>query len=148
MTELAAIRPDEVNLALFAHVLTALTLIGAVGLALFALAGSWRGGMEARRLAFRSLLWGAIPAWILMRGAAQWILSEERLEDAELEWIEIGFATAEPTFLLLVIATVIAWRRTKAPEGPSVADRIAIGLVSTCMIAYLFALWAMTTKPV
>jgi hypothetical protein len=69
------------------------------------------------------------------------------LEDADLAWVDLGFQIAEPTFLLLVIATVIAWRRTKS-DGPSVAGRIATGLVGFTLVAYRVALWAMTTKPV
>jgi hypothetical protein len=148
LNTLAAIRPDEWELPLFLHVLSALVLMGAVTLALLALAGGWRSGSaESARLAFRTLLYAVIPAWIVMRLTAEWLLDEEGLEDADLAWIEIGFITAEPTFLLLVIATVIAWRRTKA-DGPSVAGRIATGLVAFTLIAYLVALWAMTTKPV
>ena len=150
MTELAAIRPDEWNLPLFLHVLSALVLIGAVTLALLALAGGWRSGSAASaRLAFRSLLYAVVPAWIVMRGSAQWLLSEEGLdgEDVELAWIDVGFMAAEPTFLLLVIATAIAWRRSRS-DGPGLGGRIATVLVAVSLIAYLVALWAMTTKPV
>jgi hypothetical protein len=145
---LAAIRPDEWELPLFLHVLSALILIGAVTLALVALVEGWRSGSaQSSRLAFKSLLYAVIPAWIAMRLTAEWLLDKEGLNDADFAWIDIGFMTAEPTFLLLVIATVIAWRRTKS-DGPSIAGRIATGLVGFTLVAYLVALWAMTTKPV
>jgi len=148
--ELAAIRADEVNLPLFIHILSALTLIGAVSLALLVLAGNWRTGSAAgNRLAFRTLLYAAIPSWIVMRLTAQWLLDKQGLEDAELAWIDIGFMSAEPTFLFLVIATVITGMRARrGADAPSVGARIATGLVAVCLIAYLVALWAMTTKPV
>jgi hypothetical protein len=146
---LAIIRPDEWELPLFLHVLSALILIGAVTLSLLALAGGWRSGSaQSARLAFRSLLYAVIPAWIAMRLTAEWLLDKEGLNDnTDLAWIDIGFMTAEPTFILLLIATVIAWRRTKS-DGPSIAGRIATGLIGFTLVAYLVALWAMTTKPV
>jgi hypothetical protein len=142
-------RPDEFNLALFIHVLSALVLIGSVGFSLFALAGVWRGGADAWRLAYRAIVWVTIPAWFAMRISAQWLLSEEGLEDAELEWIDIGFATSEPSLILLIIAGVIARVKSRRDGGAAGwGGRIATGLVSTALIAFLFALWAMTTKPV
>ena len=150
-TTLAAIRADSVDLPLFLHVLGSLTLIGAVVLALLALSGIWRGGTDAWRLAYRSIVWVAIPAWFVMRLTAQWLLDEQGLEDAELEWIDIGFAVAEPMLLLLVLAGVISRvKKNSAERGdrPGWGGRIATGLVSTCLLGLLFALWAMTTKPV
>ena len=150
LTLALADRPDEFNLALFVHVLSALVLIGAVGFSLFALGGIWRGGAESWRLAYRAIVWVTIPAWFAMRISSQWILDKEGLEDAELEWIDIGFATSEPSLVLLIIAGVIARVKSRRPEGTRAGwgGRIATGLVSTALLAFLFALWAMTTKPV
>ena len=153
MTELALIRADEINLPLFLHVLAALTLIGATALVFLALAGSWRSGSATgMRLAFRSLLYGVIPAWLVMRITAQWLLDEQGLEDADLAWVDIGFMAAEPVFLLLIIATLIAGRRSRAGESgnerPSIGGKFATVLVGISLLAFLFALWAMTTKPV
>ena len=145
-------RADSVDLPLFIHVLSALVLIGAIGLGLFALAGTWRGGSESWRLAYLAIVWAAIPAWVVLRGTAEWLLEENGLRDAELEWIDIGFAVSEPTLLLLILAGVIARVKAKrtAERGdtPGWGGRIASGLVSTALIGLLFALWAMTTKPV
>jgi hypothetical protein len=53
--------------------------------------------------------------------------------------------------LLLIIALVIGGisvRRMNRGQQPSpVAARIVTGLVSVVLIAYLVAVWAMTTKP-
>lgn len=148
---LAAIRADSVDLPLFLHVLAALTLVGAVVLALLALGGIWRGGPDAWRTAYVSIAWVAIPAWLVMRVSAEWLLDETGLRDAELEWIDIGFSVAEPTLLLLIIAAVIARvkrkRVSERGDTPGWGGRIATGLVSTCLLGLLFALWAMSTKP-
>ena len=127
-----------------------LALIGAVGLSLFALAGAWRGGADAWRLAYRAIVWVTIPAWFAMRLSAQWILDKQGLEDAELAWIDIGFQTAEPTLLLLIVAGVIARvkSRREGEAGGGIGGRVAVVLVGISLLAYLVALWAMTTKPV
>ncbi len=147
----AALRPDEWNLPLFLHILGAFTLIGAVSLSATSLAGAWRSGsQEMTRLGFRALLWAAIPSWIVMRLSAQWIADKQGLEDSDAAWINIGFIAAEPTFLLLVIATVctgIGARRV-AGEGGRGLDRVSMVFVSIALVAYLVAIWAMTTKPV
>src|ERR687894_644231 len=95
MTLLAAIRPDDWNFALFLHVLSAMVLFGAVVLAAVSVGGNSQAGL---RLGFRSLLIGAIPAWIAMRLSAQWIASEENLLDDDVDtpaWVDIGFMISE-----------------------------------------------------
>jgi hypothetical protein len=146
-------RPDSWDLPLFVHILSAMTLVGATTLAAVSLAGAWRSGSLAlTRLGYRTLLLGVIPAWIAMRLSAEWIVDKEGLEEADLAWIDIGFMAAEPVFLLVIIATVLAglaMRRAGRGDaaGPSVGTRVATGLVSFALLAYLVAVWAMTTKP-
>jgi hypothetical protein len=154
MTVLASIRPDDWNLPLFLHVLGAMTLVGALVLVVLSLASA-RGGDSAAglRLAYRSLLLGAIPAWIVMRVGAQWIASKEGLDDLDEPpaWVDIGFVTSEPTLLLLIGATVcagIASRRAR--EGGRAfggLNTAALVLVSITLLAYVLAIWAMSTKP-
>jgi hypothetical protein len=155
MTVLGAIRPEDWNLPLFLHLLGAMTLVGALGLVVVSLA-SGRGGDSAPglRLAYRSLLFVAIPAWIVMRLGAQWIASKEGLDDLEdpPAWVDIGFVTSEPTLLLLIAATVcagIAARRAR--EGGRAfggLNTATLVLVSITLAAYVLAIWAMSTKPV
>lgn len=146
-------RPDGWDLPLFIHILSAMTLVGATTLAVASLAGAWKNGSLAlTRLGYRALLLAVIPSWIAMRLSAQWIVDKEGLEDADLSWIEIGFFAAEPILLLVIIATVLAglaMRRAARGDaaGPSVGVRVATGLVSVALVAYLVAVWAMTTKP-
>ena len=155
MTVFAIIRPDEWNFPLFVHVLGAMVLVGGLALAASALILAWRatpGDATAAlvRLGYRSLLLGAVPAWIVMRGGAQWIADKENLTDSTATWIEIGFQVADPGVLFLFIATVlcgVADRRLVQNPGPSLAVRISAGLVSVLIAAYVLAIWAMTTKP-
>jgi len=151
MTVLAAIRPDSWHLPLFLHILGAMVLVGACVLAAGTLAGSGRAGSAAAvRVGYRSLLMASIPAWIVMRVAAQWILSEENLEDADLAWINFGFSVSEGSLLFLIGATVcagLAGRRLRQDrEGAGLATAATV-LVVIALIAYVVAIWAMTTKP-
>jgi hypothetical protein len=152
MSLLAAVRPDEWNLPLFLHVLGAMILIGALVLAGTGLAGVARGGDggPSLRLAYRSLLIGALPAWIVMRAAAQWIADEEGLADEPPQWVDIGFMTSEPTFLLIVVATILTGvgaRKATRGNGGGTQGRIAAVLIAISLLAYVFAIWAMTAKP-
>ena len=89
--------------------LGALALVGAATYATTSLAAAWRGGsLDATRAGYRALLWGVFPAWIVMRIGAQWIADKEELADSTATWIEIGYITAEPFLLFLIIATVLA----------------------------------------
>jgi hypothetical protein len=153
MTVLGAIRPDDWDLPLFLHVLGAMTLVGALVLVVTSLASA-RGGDSAAglRLGYRSLLYAAIPAWILMRIGAEWIASKEGLDEDEVpQWVDIGFITSEPTLLLLVAATVcagIAARRARdGGRGFGGLNTAALVLVSITLLAYVVAIWAMSTKP-
>jgi hypothetical protein len=152
---LALTRPDAWNFPLFVHLLGAFVLVGAVVLALASLAGAWANGSpQLLRLANRALSWVAIPAWVVMRVGAQWIADKEGLtgDNVDISWVNIGFSIAEPTFLLLIIAAVLSRqgaKRSEAAAGTGAGfDKVATALVSVCLIAYLVAIWAMTTKPI
>jgi hypothetical protein len=152
VTVIAAIRPDSWNLPLLLHVLGAMLLVGALVLAASALFCAWRDRNAGLvRLGYRSLLLGALPSWIVMRGAGEWIASKEDLTGSNPpSWVEVGSSTADVGLLLLVVATVLAGlavRRTGRDESPGPLGRAPAGLVSLLLIAYLVAVWAMTTKP-
>jgi hypothetical protein len=156
VTVLATIRPDAWNFPLLLHVLGAMLLVGTLVLAASALILAWRDGSASLvRLGYRSLLIGALPAWIVMRGAAEWIADKEGLTGDEVpSWVDIGYSIADPGLLLLLISTVLAglaMRRAGRPErssGGGGFSRASTVLVSLLLIAYLVAIWAMTTKPV
>ena len=152
MTAIATIRPDAWNFPLLLHLTGAMVMVGSLVLAASALFVSWRDGNAALvRLGYRSLLVGALPAWLVMRVGGEWIASKEDLTGSDApSWVQIGFNTADIGLLFLVIATVIAGlavRRVGRNESPRPLGRAPAGLVSLLLIAYLVAIWAMTTKP-
>jgi phosphoglycerol transferase MdoB-like AlkP superfamily enzyme len=152
MIPLAAIRPDDWDLPLFLHLVGAMTLVGVLLLVAVSLAGAGRGGSVATvRLGFRGLLFAALPAWILLRVTAEWLADKENLDEDPPGWIDIGYMTSDTTFLLLIAATVcagVAARRAARdrPRGGGLNTAVVV-LVAISLIAYVVAIWAMTTKP-
>jgi hypothetical protein len=153
MEPLALVRPDDWNFPLFLHVLGAMTLVGVLVLATASLAAAWNSGSAAlTRVSFRALLWAGIPAWILNRVGAEWIADKEGLNtDDPPNWIDIGYMVSDPGLLLLIAATVLAGigaRRATRGTGSAVTlDRVATVLLGISVVAYLVAVWAMTTQP-
>jgi len=152
MSVVGAIRPDSWGLALFLHVAGAMVLVGALTLSSVSLIGAWRSASPALiRLAYRSLFYGALPGYIVFRVGAEWIADKEGLADSNLTWIGIGYGVSDIGALLLIIALVIGRigvRRINRGQGASaISARIVTGLVSLVLVAYLVAVWAMTTKP-
>ena len=145
---LADIRPDSWNLPLFLHVLGAMLLVGAVVAAAGALLTPAGGGDPSglRRFAFRTLLVGALPSYVLMRIGAEWLYSKEfRDSDDDPAWIAIGYITADigaVLFLIALICAGIASAKTKDRLG-----RAAGILVAIATVGWLVAVWAMGAKP-
>ena len=111
----AAIRPDAWNFPLFVHVAGAMLLVGALVVVVATMAGALRRGDGAEvltGLAFRTLLIGVLPAYILMRGGAEWIGSKEDVPD-DVDWIGIGYSVADGGLLLTIIA-----RDPRLARGP------------------------------
>lgn len=149
MTWLAIIRPDDWKLPLFLHILGAMVLVGGLVLAGTSLFGAWRQGDAATlRSGYRALLIAVIPGWLVMRIAAEWIVSKEGWNDVKPtpSWIDIGYSLAEPGLLFIIIATVLAGLAARRGSSGTGA-RVAAVLVGVLIVAYLVAVWAMTTKP-
>ena len=152
MSTLAAIRPDDWNMPLFVHVLGAMVMVGALVTAAAYLFAARRGGsVEAARVGFRSLLFAALPSFIVMRAGAQWIADEEGLADSDAAWIGIGYITSDLGALLVIASTVtagLALRRANRAEGPAGAGAgVAAWVVAVLIVIYVIAIWAMTAKP-
>jgi hypothetical protein len=121
-------------------------LFGAVVLAAVSVGGNSQAGL---RLGFRSLLIAAIPAWIAMRVSAQWIASKEGYTEEDVEapaWIDVGFITSEGSLLFLIAATVCAGIAARRDHAGGLRTATVV-LVSITIVAYVVALWAMSTKP-
>ena len=142
MSLLAAIRPDDWNLALFVHLLGAMALVGALALVATSIAG------DNLRLGFRTLWIAVIPSWIVMRVGAQWIASKEHVDDIDPTpaWIDIGYSTSEGSFLLLIIATICAGIAARRARGGGLRTATLV-LVGISLVAYGVAIWAMASKP-
>jgi len=142
MSVVAAIRPDDWNIALFVHILGAMTLVGSLALVATSLAA------RDLRLGFRSLLLGVIPGWIVMRGAAEWIAEKENVNDIDPTpaWVDLGYSIGDPMLLLIIISTVCAGiaARRQSTGGLRMAALVLVGIM---VLASGIAIWAMATKP-
>jgi hypothetical protein len=144
---IAAIRPGAWDLPLFLHVAGAMTLVGALGTTLIlAIAGMRRPDAQVlARGAFLSVAVAALPAWVVMRVAAQWTYSKEHFTGHnDPTWLGIGFGVSDAGLLVLLAALglAFAWTRRLRPWAPRVLG--AVGALSLVLLA--IAWLAMTGK--
>ena len=146
------LRPDNLNLPLFVHVLGAMILVGGLlaGASLITFA---RGDTRFLRLGYWALLLVALPGYLVMRIGAQWIYSKEGwddLPDAEIPtWIDLGFIIADLGALLTVIALVVGGigvRRLRDGKGAGLLKATMV-IAWLVLAAALVAVWAMSGKP-
>ncbi len=145
-------RPNDIDIALVVHVLGAMVLVGGLVTASAATVIGWRDESPAlRRFAAMTLFAVALPGFIVMRGAAEWVASKEHLNDLPQTptWLGIGFATADIGGLLLLIALIcggIGVRRSRSGGGDGLLR--ASGAIAILLVAvYVVAVWAMGAKP-
>ncbi len=152
----AAIRPDDWNVALLLHVLGAMLLVGGIATALVAQLVGWRretprDALVYARVTFRTLLVVAVPGWLLMRFAGEWIASKEGFDGGgSPAWLDVGYAVAEPGIVLIAVSALLAGlavRRMRAGRETAALTRVAGVLTALLLVAYVVAIWAMTTKP-
>jgi hypothetical protein len=146
---LAIQQPPSGNLPLFLHILGAVATFGATGtVALLGFASRGRETDRAlwlRRLAFRVGIFVLLPAFILMRVAAQWIDSKEYPDGHEPGWVGVGFLVTDAGAILLLILLVLAWLASR--RFPS---RVAVAvpwLAAVYVLALGVAWFAMSAKP-
>jgi hypothetical protein len=146
---LAAIRPGDWNMPLFIHVGGAMLLVAALVVVAATMGAAVRrgdGALELTRLAYRALLLGVLPAYVVMRVGAEWIVSKEGVDEAS--WVGIGYSTADGGLLLVIIAAVLSWRATRrGTDAPGGLGRAVVVLSGVLLLAYTVAIWAMTAKP-
>ena len=125
-------------------------LVGALVTALAALVAARRGDAAVlTRLGYRVLLYAALPAFVLMRVGAELIASKEDIPD-DPTWIGLGYSISDGGLLLMIIATVLAGlgaRRVRRQGDPGGSMAVATALTVLTVVAYVVAVWAMTTKP-
>jgi hypothetical protein len=152
---LAIVRPDSMwEVALLFHVLGALALIGGVALVSAASVGALRTptlerALALRRVALRGMLLVVIPAFVIMRLAAEWVRSADPFPD-DLAWVELGYVISDFGVIVLVALAVLAWlavRATGRGGRAPVTGQIQAVLAPLYLVALLVAVWAMTTKP-
>src|SRR5687767_6165378 len=78
-----------------------MVLVGTLVVAVAALAGEWRAreardAAALRRIAFGTLLAGALPSYVLMRVGAEWIGSEENVDEIDAAWGRHRLRDREP----------------------------------------------------
>src|SRR6185436_19449234 len=103
--------PDSWNFPLLLHVFGAMVLVGAAALGSVAALSSGHSPESPflRRVAFRSFLIVALPAYIVMRVGAEWMYSKEFGEGVDdPTWIGIGYITADGGALLLLITLIVS----------------------------------------
>ncbi len=148
MSALASIRPDSWNFPLLLHVLGAMVLVGSAALGSVAALGaaSSEESEFLRRLSFRSLLLVALPSFIVMRVAAEWLYSKEFGHEADdPTWIGIGYLTADAGALALLVTLILSGLAVR--RGSNGVARAAGILSLVAVIAWLVAVWAMAGKP-
>jgi hypothetical protein len=132
---------------LFLHVLGAMTLVGALLAVLLVSWVAWRRPEIAvlRRTAWTTLIAVALPAYIVMRLAGQWIYSKEGFSgNDDPTWLGVGFGVADAGLLLLLITIGASfwWLRS----GKSVAGRIVAVLSAVYLVLLAVAWLAMSGK--
>jgi hypothetical protein len=141
---LALLRPGSWDFPLFLHVLGAVVLVGAVAASAIA-AGRAGASLVLRRVLVGTLAAVALPAWLLMRIAGQWIESKWDF-DEDPAWVGVGYTVAEPGLVILLVATIAAWWGVRRPEKRWPVQTAAV-LTTVYVAALLVAMWAMTAKP-
>ena len=153
MSVIAAIRPDDVNLPLFLHVLGAMLLVGALLTVGMSIVMGWRRDGDTAaftRLGLRTLLMGVFPAYVLMRVGAQWTeAAADYPDDFEPAWIGIGYITADAGAILIIVSMILSGiGLRKLRGGGGIGLGRAVGIISLLLLAaYIVAVWAMSAKP-
>lgn len=145
---LAAIRPSSFDFPLFLHVLGAMVLVGAMVIAVTAelVSVGSTAPDRFRRIAFRTFLLVALPAYVVMRVGAEWIRSKEFPKGVDdPTWVGIGYITADGGAVVLLVTLILAGVAS-ARAKPGLA-RAAGVLAAVALVGWLVAVWAMGAKP-
>jgi uncharacterized cupredoxin-like copper-binding protein len=150
---LAAIRPAGQDLPVLLHIVGATLAFGAL-LASASFIALARGQVRLLRLGYFSLLFVALPGWILMRIAGEWIYRKQGWSGLPNEfkhaaWLRIGFIVADGGGILFLVALVLGGIGVYRLRSGKSADLLRVTMVIAVVLAlaYVVAVWAMTGKP-
>ena len=154
-----AIASRDWEFPLFLHVLGAMILVGLLAAVGLSLVFAWRraeGGdnLTFTRFAYKTLLFGVIPAWVLMRIPAQWTFEESPWGNQKFgeedPWLLIGYTAADGGIFAIIAGTILARMSLKRLERDGSERRFG-GLAALAILGVLFlsvvAIYAMTAKP-
>jgi len=151
-TLLAVSRPSEWNLPLFIHVFGAMVLVGGLLAGASSIAFA-RGDTRHLRLGYWTLLFVALPGYIVMRVGAEWLYMKEGwddLPDSQVPtWLDMGYIIADIGALLTLIALIVGGigvRRLRNGKGQGLI-KAAMIIALVVLAAAVVAIWAMSGKP-
>jgi small-conductance mechanosensitive channel len=146
------LRPDSWDLPLFLHVLGSAVLFGAMLTAAvlgFAAVRQVELAPLFSRLAFRTTLFAVIPAWVLSRVAAQWILNRETDQIPGLDnkgWVSVGFSVGDAGPVVIVALLVLGYLSVRRAGRRRLTAAFAV-VATIYLVALAVAWFAMSAKP-
>ena len=151
---LAAIRPAGQDFPVLLHIVGATIVFGALLASIGSLALA-RGQIRLFRVGYFSLLFVALPGWILMRLAGEWVYRKQGWNDApdqlrDPTWLRIGFGVADWGGLLFLVALIIggvAVLRMRSGKSGAGLLKLTMSIAVVLAVGYVGAVWAMTGKP-
>ncbi len=151
---LAAIRASGQDFPVLLHIVGATIVFGAL-LASVGSVALARGQIRLFRVGYFSLLFVALPGWILMRLSGEWIYRKQGWNDlpdqfSKPTWLRIGFDVADWGGLLFLIALVVggvAVVRMRNGKSGAALLKVTMAIAVVLAIGYVIAVWAMTGKP-
>jgi uncharacterized cupredoxin-like copper-binding protein len=151
---LAAIRPAGQDFPVLLHIVGATIVFGALLASIVSLALA-RGQVRLIRVGYFSLLFVALPGWILMRLAGEWVYRKQGWNDApdqlkDPTWLRIGFGVADWGGLLFLLALVVggvAVLRLRSGKSGAGLLKVTMSIAVVLAVGYVGAVWAMTGKP-
>ena len=151
---LAAIRAAGQDFPVLLHIVGATIVFGALLASVSSLALA-RGEIRLLRLGYFSLLFVALPGWILLRLSGEWVYRKQGWNDipdqfSDPTWLRIGFGVADWGGLLFLIALVVggvAVVRMRNGKSGAALLKVTMVIALVLAVAYVVAVWAMTGKP-
>ena len=136
------------------HIVGATIVFGALLASVGSLALA-RGQVRMFRVGYFSLLFVALPGWILMRLSGEWIYRKQGWNDVpdqlqDPTWLRIGFGVADWGGLLFLVALIVggvAVLRMRSGKSGAGLLKVTMSIAVVLAVGYVGAVWAMTGKP-